>query len=112
MKKINVSAEACIGCGACVAIDPEHFAFNDEGLSHPLNNENLESKELANAIDSCPTSAISIKDEDETCECGCGENCNCTEESNCGCHCWEKEDKESCECNPTCECDNCHCQEE
>ena len=36
MKKINVKNDACIGCGACVAIDSEHFAFNDEGLSHPI----------------------------------------------------------------------------
>lgn len=110
MKKVNVSKEACIGCGACVAIDPEHFAFNDEGLSHCISNENLESSELANAIDSCPTSAISIKDIDDACECGCGENCNCTEDSNCGCHCYE-ETKE-CECGDDCECEHCHCEEE
>ena len=102
MKKINVSPEACIGCGACVAIDPIHFEFNDEGLSHPVSNENLESVELANAIDSCPTSAISIIENDNCecencdcddecdCECGC-EECNCTAENNCGCHCYEQE---------------------
>lgn len=108
MKKINVSEEACIGCGACVAIDPEHFAFNDEGLSHSISNENLESSELANAIDSCPTSAISIKETEDTCE--CGDNCNCTEENNCGCHCYE-EDAE-CECGTECDCEHCHCEEE
>ena len=109
MKKINVSPEACIGCGACVAIDPEHFEFNDEGLSHPISNENLESAELNNAIDSCPTSAISLVENDscdcedcncENCDCDCEEcsccececeNCNCTEDNNCGCHCFEEE---------------------
>jgi len=97
MKKIKVSTDACIGCGACVAIDSEHFEFNDEGLSHATNNNNLESEDLRNAIDSCPTSAISIVEENEdchcnnncdsedNCECGCID-CNCTEESNCGCH--------------------------
>lgn len=105
MKKINVSEEACIGCGACVAIDPEHFAFNDEGLSHSISNENLEGSELSSAIDSCPTSAISIKEEDNTCECDCGDTCECTEESNCGCHCYE-DDEECC-------CGNCNsCQNE
>ena len=104
MKKINVNHEACIGCGACVAIDPVHFAFNDEGLSHPISNENLESSELASAIDSCPTSAISIIENDgcecencnceececeNECECGC-EDCECTEDNNCGCHCYEE----------------------
>ena len=106
MKKINVSEEACIGCGACVAIDPEHFAFNDEGLSHSISNENLESSELASAIDSCPTSAISIKDE-ETNECGCSDTCECTSDDNCGCHCYEENQEDEC-------CDGCcaHCHKE
>ena len=65
MKKVHVNQEACIGCGACVAIDPEHFAFNDEGLSHPISEENLESAELQNAINTCPTGAISISEADE-----------------------------------------------
>ena len=85
MKKLDVNQNACIGCGACVAVDPEHFDFNDEGLSHPISEENLESNDLKNAIDSCPTSAISLKE----CDCGC-ENCNCTEEDNCGCECFKK----------------------
>ena len=33
MKKIKVNTEGCIGCGACVGLDPEHFDFNEEGLS-------------------------------------------------------------------------------
>lgn len=31
MKKIIVDDEKCIGCGACVAIDSEHFDFNEDG---------------------------------------------------------------------------------
>ena len=92
MKKIIVNDEACIGCGACVSIDPEHFEFNDEGLSHATNNENLESSDLASAISSCPTGAISIeeventtekKKEENNCECA---SCECTKDNNCGCH--------------------------
>ncbi len=100
MKKIKVNQDACIGCGACVAIDSEHFQFNDEGLSSVVNNENLESEELRNAIDSCPTSAISMTEneadaeanncnEDSDCDC---KDCECTEENNCGCHCNENEE--------------------
>ena len=82
MKKIIVDDEACIGCGACVSIDPEHFEFNDEGLSHATNNENLDSTDLASAISSCPTSAISIEDGEENCNC---ESCDCSKDHNCGC---------------------------
>lgn len=96
MKKIIVNSDACIGCGACVAIDPDHFAFNDEGLSHATNSENLESEVLMSAIDSCPTSAISIKDvEQET----TNNTCECTE---CDCETCEDDD---------CDCENCDCCE-
>lgn len=63
MKKIDVN-ENCIGCGACIAIDPEHFDF-EGSLSKPINNENLDSKALNDAIDSCPVGAISIVDDNE-----------------------------------------------
>ena len=33
MKKLNVNEEACIGCGACVAIDGADCDFNEDGLS-------------------------------------------------------------------------------
>ncbi len=94
MKKINVSEERCIGCGACVAIDPEHFAFNDEGKSSVVTNENLESENLVNAIESCPTSAIEMIEADETNETSTNEVNEdleeaCSEECNC----------ETCECN-------------
>ncbi len=103
MKKINVKNDACIGCGACVAIDSEHFAFNDEGLSHPISQENLESEDLRNAIDSCPTSAIILEDSSEEC---CEEECDCNCESECEC--------ENCECTDedNCGCKECHCEEE
>lgn len=61
MKKLNVN-ENCIGCGMCVAIDPEHFEIVD-GLSNAVSNDNLESSELDNAISSCPTAAIEVEEE-------------------------------------------------
>ncbi len=61
MNKLNVN-ENCIGCGMCVAIDPEHFEIVD-GLSHATNSDNLDSKDLENAISSCPTAAIEINEE-------------------------------------------------
>ena len=64
MKKLEVNQDSCIGCGACVATDPEHFDFNDEGLSNAISNDNLDSPELNNAMESCPTNAIDIKEEE------------------------------------------------
>ncbi len=81
MKKIIVNEPLCMGCGACVAIDPDHFEFSSNGLASVKSNENLESNNLANAIDACPSEAIAF--EDCSCEagCQCQEDCNCQEEA-------------------------------
>jgi len=84
MKKIVIEKEKCMQCGACVGVDGEHFDFADDGFSTVISQENLDSVQLVNAIESCPTGAISIKD---SCDCGCG--------------CDDKE---------TCECENCDCK--
>lgn len=85
MKKLVVN-DNCIGCGACIAIDNTHFDFNDEGLSHVVSNENLDTPELQNAIASCPVNAIKLE---EGCNCDCG--CNETGECNCeDCDCEHK----------------------
>lgn len=58
--KVKVNQEACIGCGACVAIADEVFDINDNGLSEvkvdAVVEENKE--KVQEAIDSCPTAAI------------------------------------------------------
>lgn len=87
MKKINVNTDACIGCGACVAIDSEHFDFDENGYSEVISNDNLETSDLSNAISSCPTNAISIIEDERSHDCGCENNndgCNC---ENCTCNC-------------------------
>lgn len=71
MKKIVVD-EKCIGCGACIAIDPSHFDFDNElGTSKVISQENIEEESVKEAIDACPVGAISIME----CE-GCT-NCSC-----------------------------------
>lgn len=88
MKKIKVNEDACIGCGACVAIDSEHFDFNDSGLSQVISQENLDSNDVINAIESCPTSAIVMENDCEcTHDCSCGYDCHCTEENKCSENC-------------------------
>lgn len=60
MSKAIVDKEKCIGCGACVAIDPETFDFDEEGLSmvkSETTNENT-----VNAVESCPVDAIKIEE--------------------------------------------------
>ena len=70
MKKLYVNKEACIGCGMCVSIDPEHFDFGDDSYSEVISDENIDTDDVHNAISSCPTNAISYVDE-ETKEKGC-----------------------------------------
>ena len=108
MKKLFVNEEACIGCGACVAIDSKHFDFNEDGLSEVINNEEIDTDECRNAIASCPTNAISYVVEEETQEnekCTC-EHCNCED-----CECTEDEcNCEGCDKVTECENENCHCE--
>lgn len=80
MKKLFVNKEACIGCGACVAIDSEHFDFDESGYSEVISEENIETDNVKNAIASCPTNAINYVEEEteHTCECDSHcENCHC-----------------------------------
>ncbi len=74
--ELKVKQEACIGCGACVANDPAHFEFDEQGLSHVISQENLDSENVKTAIESCPTSAIALE-ENEECHC---EHCDCHKE--------------------------------
>ncbi len=66
MKKVQVNSVKCIGCGACVGLDPEHFDFNDAGLSEAISQENLDSADLEQAKEGCPTAAIEITDDEQT----------------------------------------------
>ncbi len=58
--KVSVNQEACIGCGACIAIAEDLFEMNADGLSQAKVEEVPEDKvEQANeAVESCPTGAI------------------------------------------------------
>ncbi len=86
MKKLFVNKEACIGCGSCIAIDSEHFDFDDDGLSMVISQENIESDNAKNAMSSCPTNAISYSedenDEKEECCEHCQNKCDCKNSEN------------------------------
>jgi len=51
--------ETCIGCSACVAISPEVFELNDEGLSEVVYKEDYTGLDVDDAIAACPVDAIS-----------------------------------------------------
>ena len=84
MKKLTVDKDKCIGCGACVAIDPDHFDFSDEGYSEVVKTDALDTAEVKNAAESCPTGAIQLScDCDDDCECGCKDGKDCTCDGEC-----------------------------
>lgn len=100
MAKLIVDKNACIGCGVCVATDIEHFEFDDSGLSEVISQENLQSVQLASAINFCPTDAIKLAEEDN--EEDEVMDINTTTEPVCAC--------EICNCDP-CECtEKCTCE--
>ena len=63
----------CIGCGACVAVAPEHWDMNDDGKADVLNGKNRkdewQEKEISEeefkinmeAAESCPVNVIHLK---------------------------------------------------
>ncbi|MBQ9181734.1 MAG: ferredoxin [Bacilli bacterium] len=68
MKKIYVDQDVCIGCGACAAIAPDAYEFNDEGLAQVKKEFKYDeaSSDLQNdvmdALEGCPTGAIKEED--------------------------------------------------
>jgi len=56
---IKVDETKCIGCGACVAIDSEHFDFDENGLSKVISQDMINFS--ADVVDSCPVGAISVE---------------------------------------------------
>ena len=79
--KVVVNRDNCIGCGACEALCPEVFQIDDEGLSTVISNENIDEAKVTEAIEGCPTGAISK----EECNCGCQEGKECTCDDSCEC---------------------------
>lgn len=81
MKKIVVDRDACMRCGACMSItQSEIFGSDSEGVSVVLKPNAVDDPNVTNAIEACPTGAISI----EECNCDNGEPCSC-EEGKCDC---------------------------
>lgn len=63
MKKLTVDKKKCIGCGTCAILYPKTFKLGKDGKSEVINPKGNSEEEIQNAIDSCPVSAISFKEE-------------------------------------------------
>ncbi|MBI5158965.1 ferredoxin [Candidatus Micrarchaeota archaeon] len=59
--KVEVDKDACIGCGACVAICPDVFEMNDEGKSMVKTPEVDDSSCAEQAANGCPVQCIHLK---------------------------------------------------
>ena len=60
MEIVKIDNTKCIGCGACVAIAPDTFDFDDEGLSKVINDTLTE--DAKSACEACPVEAISTEE--------------------------------------------------
>ncbi len=58
---VIVDRDLCIGCGLCASICPEVFEMDDEGKAIVSAQPAERTDTLKEAIDSCPTTAISIE---------------------------------------------------
>lgn len=50
--------KTCIGCSACVAISPEVFELNEEGLSEVIKADTYNKSNVEDSISACPVDAI------------------------------------------------------
>ena len=60
--KPHVDEDLCIGCEACQDLCPTVFRVEDDGLSHVICEDPGPDMDgcISDAVDGCPTSAISI----------------------------------------------------
>jgi ferredoxin len=58
-----VDQTLCISCGLCVELAPNTFALDENDLSHVIDPEGDPEELIQEAIDSCPTEAISWQED-------------------------------------------------
>lgn len=63
MKEPIVDRDLCTGAAACVAIAPNVFELDGEGISTVQDPEGADESTIQKAIDGCPEDAISWKEE-------------------------------------------------
>ncbi|MBC7286587.1 MAG: ferredoxin [Armatimonadetes bacterium] len=58
-KRPVIDEDACTGCGLCEQIAPNTFRLGDEGVAEVIDPEGDDEDTIQEAIDSCPSAAIS-----------------------------------------------------
>ena len=59
---IEVDRKLCIGSASCVAIAPDVFELDSEGIAVVKNPNGADAKTIRDAAQSCPVNAIILKD--------------------------------------------------
>lgn len=62
---IEVDRQRCIGNQMCVNVAADHFVL-DGGKSRPATESIAPTEDVVEALELCPTSAITIRDETDT----------------------------------------------
>jgi len=62
--KIKVLRDKCISAGTCVAIAPDVFELDEEGIAVVKNPDGAEEQAIIDAAKSCPTQAIEVYDDE------------------------------------------------
>lgn len=58
-----VNQDECIGCGTCAELAPATFRLNDDEKAEVINPHGDPEDDIQEAIDSCPTEAISWEED-------------------------------------------------
>ncbi|PIS08761.1 ferredoxin [Candidatus Beckwithbacteria bacterium CG10_big_fil_rev_8_21_14_0_10_34_10] len=61
-KQAIVDKEKCIGCGTCVSLAGKSFKLGDDGKAEALVPAGDDEPTVQSAVDSCPVTAISLKE--------------------------------------------------
>jgi len=60
--RIIINEELCAGCGVCESLCPDAFQVQDDEKAHLIDADGCNKCDCQEAMDSCPTGAISIQE--------------------------------------------------
>ena len=62
--KVKIIRDKCISAATCVAIAPDTFELDDEGIAILKNPDGDDEQTIIDAAKSCPTQAIEVYDDE------------------------------------------------